>query len=48
MIIACNEIKRLNYTTFVEAVDAGETIRGWIPDYKGLAEIDHFYPFCRC
>jgi len=31
--IACNEIIRSNYATFVEAVDAGETIRGWIPDY---------------
>ena len=31
--ISCNEVRKLNYISFSDAVEAGEITRGWIPDY---------------
>ena len=31
--ISCNEVRKLNYIYFSDAVEAGEITRGWIPDY---------------
>jgi len=43
--IACNEVRKLNYISFSEAVKAGEIIRGRIPDYlpKGSFNIHIIY-----
>ena len=37
--VACNEVRKLNYASFSEAVEAGEITRGWIPYY--LPESSH-------
>ena len=31
--VACNEVRKLNYASFSDAVVAGEITRGWIPYY---------------